>query len=277
MTNSISEIEKRNEIIGWIVSIGFHGLLVLFCFYALAWKRQIPAPPEYGIEVNFGTDDQGFGDVQNFSDPGNDPAPKETQATPISPQETTTQQIEESEPEKLITGDEETVEIAARPTPKKVEVAPSPNPVKTSSPSKPAASNESLFPSEKTGNASNNNGNKPGTVGDMGKINGNPDARGIYDGNPGKGKGGSSLDMAGWKWDSKPVVNDESAEEGKVRFQIKVDDEGNIISVTVLEKNISPALVKKYQKEVESLTFSKNGGSNGEGATGTITFLITSK
>jgi outer membrane biosynthesis protein TonB len=83
--------------------------------------------------------------------------------------------------------------------------------------------------------------------------------------------------MAGWNWDSTPVVNDESNEEGKVKFQIKVDEEGNIISVTVLEKNISPALVKKYQKEVESLTFSKNGGSNGEGATGTITFLITSK
>jgi protein TonB len=276
MTSSISEIEKRNEIIGWIVSIGFHGLLVLFCFFALAWQRQIPAPPEYGIEVNFGTDDQGFGDVQNFSDPGNDPAPKETQTTPVSQEETKAQVQEESEPEKLITGEEETVEIAPKPSPKKVEVEPAPIPVKNPSPTK-SPSAQSLFPSEKTGNASNNNGNKPGTVGDMGKINGNPDARGIYDGNPGKGKGGSSLDMAGWKWDSKPVVNDESNEEGKVKFQIKVDEEGNIISVTVLEKNISPALVKKYQKEVESLTFSKNGGSNGEGATGTITFLITSK
>jgi outer membrane biosynthesis protein TonB len=277
MTTSISEIEKRNEIIGWIVSIGFHGLLVLFCFFALAWKRQIPAPPEYGIEVNFGTDDQGFGDIQNFSDPGNDPAPNETQTTPVVQEETQAQVQEESEPEKLITGEEETVEIAPKPSPKKVEVEPAPTPVKNPSTTKSTPSAQSLFPSEKSGNTSNNNGNKPGTVGDMGKINGNPDARGIYDGNPGKGKGGSSLDMAGWKWDSKPVVNDESTEEGKVKFQIKVDDEGNIISVTVLEKNISPALVKKYQKEVESLTFSKNGGSNGEGATGTITFLITSK
>ena len=142
----------------------------------------------------------------------------------------------------------------------------------------PNTSPASLFPSDKGGSSSNNNGNKPGTVGDMGKVNGNPDVRGIYDGNPGKGKGGSSLDMAGWRWDSKPLVRDESSEEGKIVFEVKVDEEGNIISVRPLEKSVSPALVRKYQKEVESLSFSRSsGGNNGQGATGRITFIITSK
>jgi outer membrane biosynthesis protein TonB len=111
----------------------------------------------------------------------------------------------------------------------------------------------------------------------MGKADGNPDARGIYDGNPGKGKGGSSLDMAGWRWDTKPKVNDESNEEGRIVFQVNVDEEGSIVSVTVLEKSVSPALVRKYQKEVEGLSFSRtSGGNNGKGASGRITFLITS-
>jgi hypothetical protein len=57
-----------------------------------------------------------------------------------------------------------------------------------------------------------------------------------------------------------------------------VDDDGSIISVNVLEKNVSPALVKKYQKEVENLSFSRtSGGNTGDGAIGKITFIITSK
>jgi protein TonB len=266
--------ERKNEAIGWIVSIVVHGLIVLLFFYALAWKRQIPPPPEYGIEVNFGTSDEGFGETQNFTPPGPDPAPQQSEITPSAPSEETQQQPESVEPEKLITGEEETVNIPSEVKPKKLtEVEPTPA---KPTPVKPSA--QSLFPNEKSSPSNNNNGNKPGTVGDMGKTNGNPDARGIYDGNPGKGKGGSSLEMAGWKWDSKPTVNDESSEEGRIVFQVKVDEEGNIVSVNVLEKNVSPALVRKYQKEVEALSFSRtSGGNTGEGATGRITFIITSR
>jgi outer membrane biosynthesis protein TonB len=267
--------EKRNSRIGLLVSLLIHGLLVLLCVFALAWKRQIPPPPEYGMEVNFGLDDQGFGDVQNFNPPGEEPSPQQNQSTPAEPQEQNqTESQPEAEPEKIITGVEETVNLETpKNEPKKTEVAPvqNPNPAK-----KPSA--ESLFPSEKQGNANNNNGNKPGTVGDMGNPKGDPDVRGIYEGNPGKGRGGSSLDMAGWRWDSKPSVNDESDEEGKIVFQIKVDGDGTIISVNVLEKTVSPAIVQKYRREVESLTFSRTaGGNDGEGATGRITFIITSK
>lgn len=268
----------KNATIGWIVSISFHILLLLLFFFAMAWEKQNPPIMEniYGVEVNFGTSDEGFGEVQNFSPPGPDPAPEKTEISPSNPVEETTssQQTEQAEPEKVVTGDDESVAVAPEPKPKKAVEA-EPTPAKTT-PAKPTA--QSLFPSEKSSPSNNNNGNKPGTVGDMGVKGGNPDARGIYDGNPGKGKGGSSLDMSGWKWDSKPTINDESTEEGKIVFQIKVDEEGNIIAVNVLEKNVSPAVVKKYQKEVESLSFSRtSGGNSGEGATGRITFIITSR
>jgi hypothetical protein len=83
------------------------------------------------------------------------------------------------------------------------------------------------------------------------------------------------LDMLGWKFDRKPTVTDESSEEGKVVFQVKVDEEGNIISVNILQKDVSPALARKYQKEVETLSFSRTSGvKTDEGATGKITFFI---
>jgi protein TonB len=274
---SLEPYESKNQAIGWITSLAFHGALVFLFFFALAWKRQIPPPPEYGVEVNFGTSDQGFGETQNFTPPGPDPAPQQAVATPAPPvEESPAEEKSEAKAEDLLTGTDETIPVETKAeAPKKATPTP-PAPVKTTASPKP--SSESLFPSDKPGSASNNNGNKAGTVGDMGVKGGNPDARSIYSGTPGSGGGGSSLDMAGWRWDSKPNVNDESSEEGKIVFQIKVDEEGNIISVNVLEKTVSPSLVKKYQKEVESLTFSRTaGGNNGAGATGRITFVITSR
>lgn len=270
------EYERRNNLIGWSASIGFHLILFILMFYSMAWQRQIPPPPEYGMEVNFGLDEQGFGDVQEMTPSSQEPQQKQAAQTAVQQEE----QAEENapEPEKIIRGDEEVAMPEAKTeAPAKVNPAPVPaEPAKTS-PSK-TASAASLFPSDKGGSNTNNNGNKPGTTGDMGKANGNPDVRGIYDGNPGKGSGGSSLDMAGWRWDSKPVVRDESSEEGKIVFEVKVDEEGNIISVRALEKSVSPALVRKYQKEVENLSFSRtSGGNNGAGATGRITFIISSR
>jgi outer membrane biosynthesis protein TonB len=276
MVSSLAEqeYEKKNNLIGWSVSLGIHLLLFLLMFFAMAWQRQIPAPPEYGIEVNFGTDDQGFGDVQEMTPSSPEPQPQQS-VQPATSQEESSQEPA-AEPENIVRGDEEVAmppaktDAVAKVVPTPVET-PKANPSKTPTPA-------SLFPSDKGGSSSNNNGNKPGTTGDMGKTNGNPDVRGIYDGNPGKGSGGSSLDMAGWRWDSKPQVRDESNEEGRIVFEVKVDEEGNIIGVRALEKSVSPALVRKYQKEVEGLSFSRtSGGNNGAGATGRITFIITSK
>lgn len=276
---NIPSESRLNDYLGWGISIFLHGLIVLLCFFALAWKRQIPPPPEYGMEVNFGMDDQGFGDVEQLTKPGEESNPQQQQNNPVTVEENRSEPEKQQDNSKPITSDvEETVTIAPKPETKKSEPTPVPTPVQAETKPAPKPNAESLFPSTKEGGSSNNNGNKPGTVGDMGKPNGNPDARGIYEGNPGRGRGGSSLDMVGWRWDSKPQITDESVEEGKIVFQVKVDEDGNIISVNVLEKTVSPALVKKYQKEVESLSFSRtSGGNTGEGATGRITFIITSK
>lgn len=263
--------EKQNNLIAWAASIGFHALVLLLLVNAMAWKRQIPPPPEYGMEVNFGLDEQGYGDVQQMKPSG--PEQQKSESPAASSEESA--QESEAEPDKMIRGDEEVAESPAKTSPAPKTISPQSETVKSTSSSNPSP--ESLFPNEK-GGGSSNNGNKAGTTGDMGKKNGNPDVRGIYEGNPGKGSGGSSLDMAGWKWDSKPNVRDDSNEEGKIVFEVKVDEEGNIISVRPLEKSVSPALVRKYQKEVETLSFTRtSGGNNGSGATGRITFIISSR
>lgn len=281
MEITLNQNEESNTAKGWLLSIGIHAGIVALLLFSIVFKPQIPPPPEYGMEVNFGYDEQGFGEEQSMTPPGEKPNEAVSNQQVTDPEEQQAKQTEE-EPapeEKLITSEEDnSVAIQNSEKPKEAaKTVENPKPADVTKPSTSKPSNTSLYPTNtgKDGGGSNN-GNKPGTVGDMGKPNGNPDVRGIYDGNGGKGSG--SLDMAGWRWDSKPKVNDDSNEEGKIVFQIKVDEEGNIIAVNVLEKTVSSSLVQKYRKEVEDLTFSRSGGgSTGEGATGRVTFIITSK
>lgn len=100
---------------------------------------------------------------------------------------------------------------------------------------------------------------------------------GLY-GNPGRG-GGSSLDMAGWMWDFKPEPEDTSSETGRLVFEIKVNEEGEILSVRRLESTVSSTVEKIYRQEVEQLTFSKTSDNAlvAPISTGRITFVIRSR
>ena len=87
------------------------------------------------------------------------------------------------------------------------------------------------------------------------------------------------MDMSGWMWDFEPKPDDTSSETGRIVFEIKVDDQGEILSVRRLESTVSPTVEKIYRQEVEKLTFSKTS-SNAIVApisTGKITFVIKSK
>ncbi len=85
--------------------------------------------------------------------------------------------------------------------------------------------------------------------------------------------------MTGWIWDFAPDPKDTSNENGRIVFEIKIDDMGEIISVRTLEKTVSPAVERIYKNEVESLTFSpiSSNTSSAPVSTGKITFLIRSK
>jgi len=56
--------EKKNRRAGLFWSTGVHALMAIALFFIVAWRAPDPPLPEYGIELNFGLDNQGSGDVQ---------------------------------------------------------------------------------------------------------------------------------------------------------------------------------------------------------------------
>lgn len=94
---------------------------------------------------------------------------------------------------------------------------------------------------------------------------------------PQGGGSGSKLDLSGWKWDSPPKPNDPTQQSGKIVFEIRVDNNGEVIAVRLTESTVSAEVVKIYQDEVAKLSFSRtSGGKTAPQSKGTITFIITS-
>ena len=129
---------------------------------------------------------------------------------------------------------------------------------------------------EKVTPGGNNQGDDIEEVGDEGDPDGEIDERSLY-GNPVAGSDGASLDMAGWMWDELPKPDDRSDEVGRIIFQIQVDADGYITSITRIQSTVTPAVESIYRSEIEQLTFHKIGGANApRNSSGRITFIIRS-
>ena len=76
---------------------------------------------------------------------------------------------------------------------------------------------------------------------------------------------------------SRPNVNDESDETGRIVFQIKVDGSGEITNVRQLQSTVSPSVSEVYRRAVQRLRLRPKGGATPPTATGTITFIIKAK
>ena len=155
--------------------------------------------------------------------------------------------------------------VVAKPEP---EPKPEPKP-------KPAVKEESLYPGASQPAA--NQGDDADEVGDKGTEEGTIDQRALY-GARGSADG-ASLQMAGWDWDNLPRPEDSSNENGRIVFEITIDDQGEIIGVKTIEKTVSPTVERAYRRAVEQLTFSTttNNVRPAPTSTGRITFVIRSK
>lgn len=267
------EEEKKNQKIGLTVTLVLHALLLGMFFFILAWKEPDPPLPEYGIELNFGIDQQGSGES---TQPEPDPVVEEVENQEV--EETTVEEVTETPP----------VEPVEEVTPAEVQTQPEPSPdvveeVPESTPevveqteqevNKPEIPEAQPYP----GSRAANQGDDANETGDKGKEEGTIDARAIY-GAQGAGQG-ASLQMEGWNWDYIPRPEDTSTESGKIVFQITIDDQGEVIGVRTLEKTVSPAVERLYQQAVERVTFSRTADNvrPTPTSTGRITFLIKSK
>lgn len=283
---------------GWIVSASVHVVIILLFFLINAWTAPDPPLPEYGIELNFGLEESGSGFDQPIAEP------------------TTPTEEDQGEPEEQVVEEQEEV-IEEQPEPEPVEQAPAEelpdsqqedSPVETepaqetmpveetveeeaaevepqpvSEPNEEPVKEEPKVEEQKVDTnalypGSSSQGNKDNTAGDAGDPEGNVDSRALY-GRQGGGGGGPSLDLAGWRWDYIPNPDDRSQENGRIIFEIKVDDNGEVIGVRTIEKTVSPAVEQLYRREVEKLTFSKTSDNTLPApiSTGKITFIIRSK
>ena len=284
----MSEKEEKYRKTGIIVSVSVHLVLALLLFFILAWREPDPPLPEYGIELNFGLDNTGSGDTQQ-------PQPSE-QVTQAAQNVTETQEevvdevmeeIPEATPEvtqdpvveETVTEDETSSEVTQPEESPVVEeektqpVQEKETPVKENAPAPKKQVAEHLGNETPSANQGDD-ANKPG---DKGKEEGKIDERALY-GAKGSASG-ASLEMAGWQWDFLPKPNDTSNENGKIVFQITIDEDGYIIGVKTLEKTVSPQIEKVYREAVEELSFSKTAENirPAPTSTGKITFIIRSR
>lgn len=282
--------EKKNKRIGAIISVGSHVAVLLLFLFMVAWRAPDPPLPEYGIELNFGLDNAGSGEVQ--PEPETTPAETESQeeAEPDGKEEPIEEEVVEQQeietPVEEVTpihSEHESPDVVEEKPEKKVEepVEKKEEEVKEEAPKLPPV----LYPNNKTGSGGKdgdakdaqnaNQGDKTGAVGDQGDEKGTVDSRALY-GNAGGG-GGSSLQMSGWYWDSKPQVNDVE-ESGKLVLEIVIDDKGNIMTIKTLETSVSPTVEKNCKDAVRKLTFSRTAGASVAATSkGTITFVIKAR
>lgn len=315
-TQVLDQQEKSDQLKAGTITLVLNGLLLLSLFFLNAWTAPQPQMPMYGVELNFGLDNVGSGDIQTKNKASDlktkvESKPAETKVVPkTQPEKVEKVEVKPVKITKPVVKDPP-VKVSKVESPVKVpEVKETEKPKPTSKPienkpvetkpveaPKPQVDSKALY---KKGNSKsngtngtsdqpggNNNGDDKNKVGDKGDPEGKVDAKALY-GNKGKGGngngsgngsgGGASLNLTGWTWSAKPTVNDDSDESGKIVFQIKVDDQGDVISIRIVEKTVSQSVAEIYKKAVERINFvATSSGDRPSSSTGTIVFIIKSR
>jgi protein TonB len=283
--------ERKNKRVAMITSITIHAVVLLIFFFMVAWRPPNPPLPEVGLEINFGLDEQGSGEIQPEEPVGsegtqpeepNQPEPEEQEPEAPKPVETKVEENEVvTEEESPVTVEEKKEEEkqpekpVVKPEPKKEEpVKPKPDANAAYKPATPKTESENTTTEGKTGTAGSHGDDKDKT-GDKGNPEGSVDAKSLY-GKPGGGGGGPSLELSGWQWDRKPAPQVPPSESGRIVFQIRVDENGEIVDIKTLERGVSVAAEKACREEIQKLTFTKTGSNVPEFSTGKITFVIRS-
>lgn len=261
--------EDKNRKISAGVTIGVHAALLLFLGSMIAWSPPDPPLPKYGMQINIGLEEIGGGEQPKASSENKSSETEEkTQPTPKNEQ--TEEQVKTVDTESEVVLPKKDEPKKKEETPVKEDAKKDPEPKKEDD--KKDGGKESATD---TPDGAKGNGNKTGE-GDMGDKKGDINEDALYDGKS-TGKGGSSLDIAGWDWDSPPKVNDRSSESGKIVFEIKVDEDGEIVSVSLVFKSVSMAVANVYKEAIKELTFTPKGDSPDGITKGTVTFIIQAK
>jgi hypothetical protein len=273
--------EKKNKQIALFTSLGIHSGLLLLFFFLVAWRAPNPPLPEYGIELNFGLDEQGGGEIQPEEQPGTEqPVPDEVKPEENKPQEETTEAspTETAVVSKLespvVIKEEKVVKPVEKPKEKIENVSVKSEKVEVKEPVKEASDT-------KKGKTNPSQGDDKDKVGNKGNPEGKPDANGVYT-KPGGGGGGNGMNlvgMAGWEWADPPIIPDiPDNGDGKIVFEIECDKDGEILTINVNENTLSPKAAEILKQKIrENSLVRTSGGKVPERSKGTIVFRLRTK
>lgn len=276
--------EKKNKQIALITSLGIHGALLLIFFFLMAWRAPNPPLPEFGIELNFGLDDQGGGEVQPDEQPGTDkPIEDEVKPEETQPQEEVKEQEKTEEPvvskieSPVVVKEEKKEPVVEKPKEKVVEAKPK----EVKKEVKEVVKEEATKVTEtKKGKDAPSHGDDPGKTGDKGSPQGKPDAKALY-GKPGGGGGGDGivLSMSGWAWADQPKIPDlPDNEDGRIEFEIECDENGDITGITTLQRGLSPRAEQLLKDEIRKNSLIRtSGGKVPERSKGKVVFVLKTK
>lgn len=300
---SETEQEKKNKRIAFLSTAGIQVLVVLLLFLIVAWRAPNPPLPEYGIELNFGMDTEGSGDIQPETPVGNEgDLPEETSQPEEQPTEEEKEVVEEAKPTEAKPVEEQIVSKIESPVVvkekkeepvKPVVEKPKDKPVEEKKveekkvEKKPEVDTKAVYKpstqaseSDKEGNKEGkpgNQGDDKGKTGDKGSPEGTLDAKALY-GQQGGGGGGVSMSgFNGFDW---PKVQTPSLPDdayGVYEFIVKVDDQGDVISVTPLQRGLSLEAERKLKEVIQRLVFVPKGSNLPPQSEGKITFRVVSK
>lgn len=260
--------EEQNKFKGIIGTIGFHAiLLVLFLFFG--FRTPLPLPAEQGIAINFGSAEDGMGDVQPEQAADNQvnkdqPAASTAAASSSSEKASVTQDVEEAPAVKPVT------KPTDRPKPVTEPTKPAETPVEDP---KPKVNPKALYPGSGSG-ASGGSQGETGKPGDQGKVDGSKDTNKQGDGSTGGLTGDPTFSMVGRTLTQKPTISDQSQTEGKVVVTVKVNSRGEVFSAVAGAHGTTvtnSAIQKKCEAAALKARFSP---SDREEQEGTITFIF---
>jgi periplasmic protein TonB len=282
--------EKKNHAIGIITSVGIHVALLIAFLFMIAWRAPNPPLPEYGIELNFGLDDSGGGEIQPDNPVG---ATEEIQeeASKEKPEEVKEQPVSETKPQES-KSEEEVVSklespVVVKEVKKESKVVEKPKEKEKTEPKtetieakKEIKKEVSVADAKKAAADASKTGEKgsqgdDSKIGDKGSPEGSLDAKALY-GKQGGGGGGFALQMAGWSWDEQPKAPKlPDNENGRVVFEIEVDETGEITSIKTIERSLSPEAEKICRQEIEKRSLVRtSSGVMPERSKGRVAFVL---
>jgi protein TonB len=288
--------EKKNRRIALITSLGVHGLLFLAFLLMMAWRAPNPPLPEYGIELNFGLDQQGGGEIQPETTPGNQQ--QDDQAKP--------EEIQEEQQQEEAVKEEKAVEKVTQPVESKVESPVVVKEEKKETPKEPVKEKpvetkkvetpkevvkkeepKEVKPSEekgtetKKGDNTTSQGDDANKQGDKGNPEGKLDAKALYgkQGGGGGGDGPFGLSMAGWTWAEDPKIpNLPDNEDGRIEFEIECDSEGEITNIRTVHRGLSPKAEQLLRDEIlRNSLMRTSAGAVPERSKGRVIFILKTK